>query len=389
MALTLTPEFTYVVLLFSLFVVPRFLQRFRVPTPITCILLGMGAGIGLNVFGTDATIEMLASLGIISLFLFAGLDVDFKEMRLERRVLVQHVLLLLAGLLLVAWIIFLVSDLSFRATLLVSLALLTPSTGFILESLKSFSTTQQERFWIRSLALGAELVALGVFFIVLQSFSLRQFGISLLTLFALIVFVPLVFWLFAKTVVRYAPKSEFAFLLMVALVSAYVTRELGVYYLVGAFIVGVVAQQFRVRLPSLVSNTMLHAVEVFASFFIPVYFFKAGLHIHRDDLGLSAVGIGVLFLVVIVPLRLVLTALHRRIALGERFKHAMRISVAIIPTLVFSIVIAEILRERFEISNALFGGIVIYALVNTVLPAFVFRLPAPELDAATSISKDE
>ncbi|MBI5060595.1 cation:proton antiporter [candidate division KSB1 bacterium] len=388
MTFALTPELQYVVLLFSLFVVPQFLKRFRVPTPITCVLLGLGAGMGLHMFSADATVEMLASLGIISLFLFAGLDVDFQEMKAERRILLQHVVLMLAGLLVVATIVTLATALDFRTAILVALALLTPSTGFILESLSSFATTQQERFWIRSLALGAELVALGVFFVVLQSFSVRQFSLSILALVALIVIVPVVFWLFAKTVVRYAPKSEFAFLLMVALVSAYVTRELGVYYLVGAFIVGVVAQRFRLRLPSLVSDNMLHAVEVFASVFIPVYFFKAGLHIQQADLSLRAAGIGLLCLAAIVPLRLLMTALHRRIALGEHLRRGLRISVAIIPTLVFSIVIAEILRDRFELSNELFGGIIIYALINTVLPTFVFKLPAPELDRAGKITED-
>lgn len=352
----------------------------------TCVLLGAVAGVGLNLFEHDSTIQMMASFGIISLFLFAGLDVDFGEIRQEIKIILQHVVILLLALMGASWLIAHVFDLSFRPALLVALALLTPSTGFILESLRSFATTKQEQFWIRSLAIASELVALGVFFVALQSFSVKQLSLSLLALFALIGFVPLVFWIFAKSIVRYAPKSEFAFLLMVAVVSAYVTRELGVYYLVGAFIVGVVAQQFRKRLPSMVSENMLHAVEVFASFFIPIYFFNAGLHISSDDLNVQAIWIGLGFLLLVIPLRLIMTAVHRRYALGERWWHARRIGIAIIPTLVFSIVIALILRERFQISNGLFGGIIVYALANTLLPSFVFRLPVQELDTTNAVS---
>jgi Kef-type K+ transport system membrane component KefB len=383
----LSQELIYVILLFALFVLPRFLQRLRIPTPITCIVLGMVSGMGFDLFTDDATVRLLASFGIITLFLFAGLDINFHEVRQEGAILIQHIVLMLVGLLAAAWLINHILHLSFRPAVLVALALLTPSTGFILESLNSLAVTQQERFWIRSLAIGAEVVALGVFFLALQTVSVRQFVISLLVLIALIGLVPLIFRVFARSVVPYAPKSEFAFLLMVAVVSAYVTRELGVYYLVGAFVVGIAAQQFRERLPSLVSENMLHAVEVFASFFIPFYFFSAGLHIHRGDIGGWAALYAAIFLIVLIPLRLAVVAFHRRIVLGETWHRTFRIGIAIMPTLVFSLVIVEILRDRFAISSGLFGGIILYTLVNTILPSFVFRLPVQELDTAKAVSE--
>jgi Kef-type K+ transport system membrane component KefB len=70
---------------------------------------------------------------------------------------------------------------------------------------------------------------------------------------------------------------------MVAVLSAFITRRLGVYYLVGAFVVGVSAQNFKRWLPALGTDNMLHSVEVFASFFIPFYFFQAGLQLNRSD----------------------------------------------------------------------------------------------------------
>jgi Kef-type K+ transport system membrane component KefB len=97
---TLPPELAYVVLLFALFVVPRFLQRYRLPAAVTAVALGAWAGIGLGLFQDDATIQILSTFGIVSLFLFAGLEVDFAELRKEAPVLLQH--LVIRGMLLAA-----------------------------------------------------------------------------------------------------------------------------------------------------------------------------------------------------------------------------------------------------------------------------------------------
>jgi hypothetical protein len=52
----------------------------------------------------------------------------------------------------------------------------------------------------------------------------------------------------------------------------------------------------------------------------------------------------------------------------------------LIPTLVFTLIIAEILRDRFGVPSWLFGGLVIYALGNTMIPGFILRVPSAELD---------
>jgi len=67
-----SPELGYVVLLFALFVGPRFLLRFGLPTAVSSLGLGALAGLGLHQFVHDPTIGLLATLGIVALFLFAG-----------------------------------------------------------------------------------------------------------------------------------------------------------------------------------------------------------------------------------------------------------------------------------------------------------------------------
>jgi Kef-type K+ transport system membrane component KefB len=269
------------------------------------------------------------------------------------------------------------------AACLLALALLTPSCGFILESLSTLRISVEERSWIRSKAIATELVALGGMFVILQSASWLRLAGSTLALGAMILILPVVLRAFARWIVPHAPKSEFAFLVILAVVCALATRKLGVYYLVGAFVVGMAAMNLREQLPAMASERIVHAVEAFASLFIPFYFFHAGLALRPENLGLEAWGWGLAFLGVIPPLRLALVSLHRLVRLREAPRTALRVALPLIPTLVFTLVLAEILSERFDLAAPVFGGLVLYALGTTLLPGFALQareaVPEPEL----------
>lgn len=53
------------------------------------------------------------------------------------------------------------------------------------------------------------------------------------------------------------------------------------------------------------------------------------------------------------------------------------------PTPVFTLVIVEILRDRFGVPQALFGGLIVYTLANTLLPGFILRNPETRLHQDT------
>ena len=373
-------DLSYVLLLFVLFVLPRFIQRWRVPGAITSLGLGVAAT-ALGLFQHDETIALLATFGIVALFLFAGLDVDLDELRPDARVLGQHLAIWGVTLALLATAARLLFALDLRAAALVALALITPSTGFILDSLDLFGLSDSERRWTKSKAIASELLALAVMFLVLQSNSARQLGLSVLALGALVVALPPAFRWFAGRIAPFAPRSEFAFLLMVAVVAASATRRLGVYYLVGAFVVGLVARQFRSRLPAMSSERMLGAVEAFASFFVPFYFFHAGQSITSKEMTLAVLLLGAGLALVFAPLRLGEVMLHRWIVLRERPRTGLRIGVALLPTLVFTLVIADLLRDRPGVPASLPGGLVLYTTLITLLPGLILRVPAVDYSA--------
>ncbi len=378
-------EMTYMALVAGLFILPRGMQRLRIPGAITALGLGAAVNIGFHAFHADTTIELFGTFGIVALFLFAGLEVAVDDLYRHRKVLLQHIGIQGVLLGVSTGVCHMVFGLDVRPALLFSLALFTPSTGFILDSLPTLKLAPDERYFVKAKAIAAELVALFVLFFTVQSTEMTRLGVSTLVLVALVLGLPVLFRIFDRFIVPFAPGTEFTFLILTALMSAYVTRELGVYYLVGAFVVGLTAVRMRHAIPSLSAERLLIGVELFASFFIPFYFFKSGLHLEAEQFSLEALGIAAGLLLVVVPIRVARVAAHWHWVLKHPWATGARVGTAILPTLVFTIVLAEILRDRFQLAPQLFGALIIFTIVNTVIPGILLRIPPPTIETPTLV----
>ena len=55
---------------------------------------------------------------------------------------------------------------------------------------------------------------------------------------------------------------------------------------------------------------------------------------------------------------------------------SLRVATALTPTLIFTMVLATILRDRFHLSDTHFGALLIYAAVSTLLPSLMLAKPA-------------
>jgi hypothetical protein len=51
-----------------------------------------------------------------------------------------------------------------------------------------------------------------------------------------------------------------------------------------------------------------------------------------------------------------------------------------IPTLVFTLVLVEILHGQYGLSNAMAGGLVLYTVLNTTVPALALRAAPPDYE---------
>lgn len=371
----MTHEIAYLILIFGLMVVPRIMQRFRIPAPLTSFGLGMVAVVFFGSFSQDVTLSLLATLGISSLFLFAGLEVDIDDFGRGKWPLLGHLAvraITLGALIFLATHFF---DMSWQIAALLALAVLTPSTGFILDTLPMLNIDDNERYWVRMKAISGELFALIMLFVVLQSGSISTLAWSSAALLAMIIGLPLLFISLGRIVIPHAKGSEFSLLLMVGVIAAFFTYKLGVYYLVGAFLAGFIAKLLRKRMPLLASNENLHAIQMFASFFVPFYFFYKGMSVPNGAFTLESLAMGVALTLVALPARVGTVWLQRRFIRGETAMGSLRVAAALTPTLIFTLVLASILRERFHIDDALYGALLIYAGMSTMLPAIFLTKP--------------
>jgi Kef-type K+ transport system membrane component KefB len=363
--------FIYLAVVFGLLVIPRALQRFRLPAQLTCFAFGIIVSGFSKPLVNDTVISYLSTLGIASLFLFAGLEVDLAELRRQLRSLAAH--FAMRGLVLVvcACIAAKYLHLGWQVDWMIALALLTPSTGFILDMLPHSGLDHAEQSEVALHAVAGEVTAVFLFLVFSQAGSIKTLVISGGAIALLIAFMPLVFLALGRYVVPYAPGSEFSLLLMVGLICAIITEMLGVYYLVGAFVAGLVARSLSKRLTTLASPTNLEAIQLFASFFIPFYFFHNGLGVPAAALVRGSLVYGFALAALVIPLRLTVVWLQSRFIQHRGHRGSFRVAVALTPTLIFTLVIAEILRENFSISPALYGGLLIYAAIASILPALV------------------
>jgi Kef-type K+ transport system membrane component KefB len=151
----------------------------------------------------------------------------------------------------------------------------------------------------------------------------------------------------------------------------------------------VAARRFEEHLPALSSERMLHAVEDFGKLFAPIYFFSAGTHVEVGDFGIPSLFIGLTLAVGVLALRIGMVMLVQARDVAD-WRARLKVATALSPTLVFSLVLIEILRTTFGASGMLLDALLVYTLVVTLVPGFVLgagRLPtaaeAAEAAAAT------
>jgi len=366
--------FIYLAVVFGLLVIPRALQRFRLPAPLTCFAFGIIVAGFFKPLIIDSVISYLATLGIAALFLFAGLEADLAELRRQLPSLAGH--FAMRGLVLVvcARIFALYFHLGWQVDWMLALALLTPSTGFILDMLPNSGLDHIEQQEVALHAVAGEVTAVFLFLVFSQAGSFKTLLISGGAIVLLIALLPLLFLALGRWVVPYAPGSEFSLLLMVGLICAIITETLGVYYLVGAFVAGLVARTLSKRMTTLASEQNLEAIRLFASFFIPFYFFHSGLGVPSAALVSASLLYGVVLAACVIPIRLGVVWLQSRFMQHRGHRGSFRVAIALTPTLIFTLVIAEILRENFAISPQLYGGLLVYAAIASILPSLT--LPA-------------
>ncbi len=365
-----TEEVRHLLLFAIVLIVPKLLLRYSIPAGLTALGLGIFTSLATDWFQDDNLLLMLSRLGITSLFLFAGMEVDTEDLKKNAPALSKHLTKSVVVIFFGAVICNQFLGLSFRPSLILALGLLTPSTGFILNSLKSSNFSAHEEYWIRTKAIAKEIVAIALLFLALQSQTWQQLLSSTAIILAMILALPAIFRFFLKRVAPFAPDSEVAFLVLIALVCGVITMKIGAYYLVGAFIVGITAGRFKHFMESDASANTLQSLASFFTVFIPFYFYKAGLGFSKDLFVMDGFLLGLIFLLVCIPIRLLSVFSTMHFFLKDFWEDRWAIAMNLLPTLIFGLVVAGILKSEFQADHYIISALVIYTVVASIIPTF-------------------
>src|SRR5690606_8639775 len=110
--------------------------------------------------------------------------------------------------------------------------------------------------------------------------------------------------------------------------------------------------------------------------FFHCFFFQAEDGIRDFPVtGVQTCALPILLTLVLVPLRIGVVWLQRRLMFGEQRRSSLKVALALSPTLVFTLVLANILYVRFDLPAVLFGALILYTVLNTLLPSLVLRAP--------------
>ncbi len=365
-------DLTSTSLILLLFLVPRILNRFGIPLAVGAFAIGMVFSLEASYFQAEQVVPTFAFLGIVSLFAFAGLEVDLDELKARSKMLGTLMVLRLLLILGAAWLVGNILQIGPAASILFALAVVTPSAGFILDSLQELKIAPEQKDLIKVTAISSELIALGAL-VLAQAKSPLLGVISLSAILVIALFLPKVFRLFATGASKVSSGADFTFLLLLAVLLGTITKKMGAYYLVGAFIVGFALRLYQRSERSGSSHELMSAVRYFSAFFMPFYFFYAGIKTGFSVFTGSGILIGVLLALVIAPFRLFVSFAHRKFILKEASPEAFTVSTSLLPTLVFGLVLIDILEDSYQIPQELIAGLTVYTLLVTTLPPLILR----------------
>jgi Kef-type K+ transport system membrane component KefB len=158
---------------------------------------------------------------------------------------------------------------------------------------------------------------------------------------------------------------------VLSLISGVISKELGAYYLVGAFAVGLIASKFKKQIFKDDEESFFGSLSSFFNVFLPFYFFFAGLKIKVADLTLEPLTSALILFVIFVPLRIWIIRVSVKRIKHDIDRNSYNISLSLMPTLIFGLVIAGILKDRGILEQKYIFSLIIYTLLTSILPVII------------------
>jgi len=133
------------------------------------------------------------------------------------------------------------------------------------------------------------------------------------------------------------------------------------------------------------STNTLQSLASFFTVFIPFYFYKAGLGFSNDLFTQDGLLMGLLFLGICIPVRILSVFSTMHFFIKDFWEDRWPIAMNLLPTLIFGLVIASVLKQDFQVSPYIISGLVIYTVVSSIIPTFYNKKsPTQKLDQSTN-----
>jgi Kef-type K+ transport system membrane component KefB len=365
--------------------------RIGVPSVIGELLAGVALGPSLlGWLAPNEIFRLLAEIGIILLLFEVGLETDVR--RLLRTgtqstlvALIGFALPFLFGFGLSYWVL----DVGLLPALFVGGTLTATSIGVTVRILNDLG---RQRSYEGQLVLGAAVLddILGVVLLgLLYEFSLKQ-EVSLANVGKVVIFIVVFFALATPTarllsllMRRFEAKSEIPGLIPVAIVSlvlfyAWLAHAVGAPELLGGFAAGLALSRrfflpfgIAIRTERAFADTVEGQMRPIIHLFTPIFFVTVGLSLNLRAVDWGAPAIWGLALSLTAAA--VIGKLIAAFVVGERWRRALAIGIAMTPRGEVGLVFAELGRASGILDNELYTGLIIAIAMTTLLAPFALK----------------
>lgn len=381
-----------VIILVAARVCGELVARFDVPSVIGELLAGIIIGPSLfNLIEPDATIKILADIGIVLLLFEVGLESDFTRLTQTG---IKPFLVAFGGVILPFVLGFLISYNLFNLSLIVSLfvasTLTATSIGItirVLTDLKRQSSDESQ------IVLGAAVIddIIGIILLAMLYEFTSSEGIQLLNIGKIVIFIiaflilsPIAAKLISHTIKYYEEKSAIPGLVPTMIVSlilffAWIAHEVGAPALLGGFAAGLaLSKGFLAPLDSYLKDSRLFAHHVESQMkpiiylFAPIFFVTVGLSLNLREIAWTSQFIWTL------SLSLLFAAILGKLLSGflmfnERRWVKWAVGLAMIPRGEVGLIFAEVGRSNGILNNDLYASLIIVIAITTIFTPIAMR----------------
>ncbi len=342
-------------------------KKFKQPAVLGQILAGLILGMG--ILEKTETISHLAEIGVVFLMFIAGLETDVNELKASGK---SSSMIALGGVItpfvFVAGGIYLVTN-NFLASMFMGVIATATSVSISVQTLREIGKMRSKQgIGILGAAIIDDVVGIILLTLIIGVVKPGENSNILLVIGKIGIFFVITFivgFILIKIMSKISTKVNIedkivTFAIVFCFILAYISEELGVAAITGAYFAGVVFSMTNHR------HKLSHEVNRIAStIFTPIFFVSIGLGVDLKS-AVSAFGIGII-LVILGSLGKVIGCGFGAKISGFNGKQALQIGIGMVPRAEVAIIIANLGVVINAISHQQLAAVIMMVLITTLV----------------------